>query len=402
VDESRQWFKSRHAWDARETPRALSFCAHAMLHSDVFVVPDATKDPRFADNPVVTGDPDIRFYAGAPLVTPGGAALGTFCVLDYEPRDIDVDHAEALRLLGRHVMALLNLRRERNEIADAHRALEAERALRQAEERFGQIVTHIEQAFWMTDPQKAQMVYVSPAYERIWGRSCESLYGNPLQWLNAIHPEDQERIRARLPAQREGAYREEYRIIRPDGSVRWILDQAFPVRDEAEAVSRIVGVAADITERKKLEEELRQSEAGKRAVWESALDAILTMDHEGQVVDLNPAAEDTFGYRREDMVGRSMAELIIPPSLRERHERGLARHRATGEGPILGRRLELPALRRDGRPVRYCGLRRPFQAGEPGGGEAAWLQPGGRAGTAVHRIRPSRGPRTNRGRGRPC
>ena len=105
---------------------------------------------------------------------------------------------------------------------------------------------------------------------------------------------------------------------------------------------------AGMGERKQAEHSLRQSEEGMRAILDSALDCIITMDHHGRVVEFNPAAEKTFGYRREEAIGQLLSELIIPPSLRERHQKGLARYLATGEGPVLGQRLELSAVRRDG------------------------------------------------------
>src|SRR6185295_4780100 len=88
VDAERQWFKSRVGLTTTQTPRAISFCGHAILKDDVMVVPDVSADPRFADNPLVTGEPHARFYAGAPLVSPGGQALGTLCVIDRVPRDL--------------------------------------------------------------------------------------------------------------------------------------------------------------------------------------------------------------------------------------------------------------------------------------------------------------------------
>ena len=104
----------------------------------------------------------------------------------------------------------------------------------------------------------------------------------------------------------------------------------------------------NITERKRAEEAIRSSEARHRAILETALDCIITIDHEGRVVEFNPAAERTFGYALDEIRGRPMAELIIPPALREGHHRGLGRYLATGEGPVLGQRIEVPAMRADG------------------------------------------------------
>ena len=111
IDESRQWFKSEIGLGVRETPLDSSFCAHAILQPGLFVVPDTLKDPRFACNPLVEGDPRLRFYAGALLQSPEGHALGTVCVLDYQPRDLKDDQKSVLLSLARQAMAQLELRR---------------------------------------------------------------------------------------------------------------------------------------------------------------------------------------------------------------------------------------------------------------------------------------------------
>jgi GAF domain-containing protein len=118
VDESRQWFKSRVGIDIAETSRDVSFCAYAITQSGLFIVPDATKDPRFAKNPLVVSEPKIRFYAGAPLITPDGHALGTLCIVDKVPRELHPDQKQALIILARHVVSQLELRRRSRELAD--------------------------------------------------------------------------------------------------------------------------------------------------------------------------------------------------------------------------------------------------------------------------------------------
>lgn len=110
VDDRRQWFKSRHGLDVSETPRQISFCAHAIAGDDFFEIPDASLDPRFKDNPLVTGEPHIRFYASAPLVSPDGYKLGTLCVIDRKPRLLDLEQRDALKRLSRQVMRLFEER----------------------------------------------------------------------------------------------------------------------------------------------------------------------------------------------------------------------------------------------------------------------------------------------------
>ncbi len=152
-----------------------------------------------------------------------------------------------------------------------HRALEqrqlreqrqrAEAALRESEEKFRQLAENINEVFWMTNPAKHEMLYVSPAYEKIWGRSCDGLYQSPRSWLEAIHPEDRPCVLEAAAAEQErGDYDETYRIVRPDGTMRWIRDRAFPVRNAAGEIYRIVGTAEDITERKAAEQHYRQAQ----------------------------------------------------------------------------------------------------------------------------------------------
>ena len=116
VDEDRQWFKSRIGTDIRETPRSISFCAHAIQQKGLFTIPDALDDPRFRDNPVVKGEPHIRFYAGAPIESRDGHALGTLCVIDYVPRKLTDDQNQALEALERQVAAQMELRRNLEEL----------------------------------------------------------------------------------------------------------------------------------------------------------------------------------------------------------------------------------------------------------------------------------------------
>ncbi|PSN19126.1 diguanylate cyclase [filamentous cyanobacterium CCP5] len=119
VDADRQWFKSKVGLEASETSRSVSFCAHAILNQGMMVVKDATEDPRFFDNPLVTCAPDIRFYAGVPLVTPDGQSIGTLCIIDHEPRELSEYQTKTLEALARQVVMQLELRRISSQLADA-------------------------------------------------------------------------------------------------------------------------------------------------------------------------------------------------------------------------------------------------------------------------------------------
>jgi GAF domain-containing protein len=123
VDEQRQWFKAKIGVEAKETPREIAFCSHTIMGRDILVVPDALQDPRFADSPLTHNPPHIRFYAGVPLVTPEGDAVGALCAVDREPRVLTPEQADALTALGRQVVQLLELRRASAELASALKEL---------------------------------------------------------------------------------------------------------------------------------------------------------------------------------------------------------------------------------------------------------------------------------------
>ncbi|MGB8701583.1 MAG: PAS domain S-box protein [Thermosynechococcaceae cyanobacterium] len=200
------------------------------------------------------------------------------------------------------------IERELREAEDRQKRHRAEQALRESEERFRQLAENIvESVFWISDPQSAQLLYVSPAYEHIWGRSCESLYVNCMEWQDAIHPEDQQRVRTNFLAQAlTGRYDEEYRIIRPDGSMRWIRDRGFPIRNASGDPYRVVGIAEDITPRKHSEQKIRE----QAALLDIASDAIFVRDLEHRILYWNQGAERLYGWLSAEAVGRKASELL--------------------------------------------------------------------------------------------
>ena len=182
-----------------------------------------------------------------------------------------------------------------------------EEALRLSEERFRQLAENIQEVFWITDVATRQMLYVSPAYEIIWGRPCDSLYAFPHTWLDAIHGDDRDRVlHATTTKQMSGVFDEEYRIVRPDGSLRWIHDRAFPVHDVAGVVYRVVGVAQDITNRKRAEEQLRE----QASLLDKAHDAIHVRDLEHRIIYWNKGAERLYGWTAAEVMGQTVYQLL--------------------------------------------------------------------------------------------
>jgi PAS domain S-box-containing protein len=153
------------------------------------------------------------------------------------------------------------VRRALREAREREGRRQAEESLKESEIRFRQLAENIDEVFWLTDSTSSEMLYVNPAYEMIWCRSRESLRRDPQSWLEAVHPEDRDRVREAAATRRtRGAYDETYRIVRPDGSIRWIRDRAYPIHEESGAVYRVVGTAEDITEQRSLEERFRQAQ----------------------------------------------------------------------------------------------------------------------------------------------
>ncbi|WP_375420545.1 sensor histidine kinase [uncultured Sphingomonas sp.] len=248
VEERQQTFLARTGLDVESTSRETSFCAHAMLEPDVMIVPDATRDPRFVDNPLVTGEMNIRFYAGAPLIADDGMPMGSLCVIDTEPRaGLTPLQRQGLVTLAADVMTRMRDSRDAAAWRDAEN--DQRRVLRNSEDRFRALADTMPQMVWSTLPDGYHDYYNARWYE-FTGVPAGSTDG--AGWSEIFHVDDRDRAWTlwRHSLDTGEPYQIEYRLRHFDGTYRWVLGRALAVRDDAGAITRWFGTCTDIHEQK--------------------------------------------------------------------------------------------------------------------------------------------------------
>lgn len=317
LDHARQWFKSSVGVTSTETPRHLAFCAHAILQDGLFVVPNALEDARFADSPFVINDPHIRFYAGAPLVTPSGHALGTLCVIDRVPRTLTSEQEAALKAMSRQVVALLELHRKiaQQKQEMAVRQL-AEQHLRDSKERFFAFMDNSPAVAFMKN-EAGRYVYINRNFERLFMKTLEEIQGATDYDLfpEAIADETRRNDLAILAAEHPSELQE--MVPTADGALRcwWVFK--FPFMD-ASGERFIGGVALDITARKEAEAALAESDARFRSAICVMQEGFTLQDNEGRIMLCNQSAEQILGLSAAQMQGRTS----LDPRWRAIHEDG--------------------------------------------------------------------------------
>ncbi len=258
IDRDRQWFKARVGLDVAETPRQVAFCAHAILGDGVMVVRDALEDPRFASNPLVTGHPGIRFYAGAPLRTADGHALGTLCVLDREARTLTDEQSRALEVLSREVVARLDLARARTELDQAvagRREREAE--LRTSEEFKTRMIECSRDCIKVLDLDGRLLSMNAGGMETLEICDVAPFLGG--SWIEFWHGPDREAARTAVAAARDGGmgrftgYFETVENRKP----KWFDVVVNPILGLDGKPESLLAVSRDVTDRKRSEDLFR-------------------------------------------------------------------------------------------------------------------------------------------------
>lgn len=277
IDASRQWFKSRHGLDVSETPREVAFCPYTIADGELMEVPDARTDPRFAQNPLVTGDPHIRFYAGTPIFSPTGHGLGTLCVIDRVPRQLSSEQRSALSALGRLVSTQLELRYERIRERELGEHMARKAAYKQAvlDSAGAAIISTNVSGVVLTFNVGAQAM-LGYAAEEVVGRITPEVFHDRNEVVRRADELSQELGRPVQPgfevfiarAQHGGAETRQWTYLRKDGTRLPVELSVTPMRGADGSLLGFLGVATDITARRLAEEALQASEARLRQMNE--------------------------------------------------------------------------------------------------------------------------------------
>jgi PAS domain S-box-containing protein len=301
VDAHRQWFKSNFGLTgASETPRDVAFCDHAIRDDALFEVPDATRDPRFEHNPLVTDAPDIRFYAGAPIVMPGGERIGTVCVIDRTPRQLDEHQRAMLTHLAAIVGAMLTQRRQ---------LLEATSRLAESELRVRRLYEATPAILHSIGPD-GRILHVSDRWLALMGYRREEVVGR--QSSDFLTPASQAHARdVVLPAFFRTGHCDhvEYQFVRRDGSLIDVLLSAVLERDEAGG-ARSLAVLEDVTATKALQKELGLTHAHLDAVVDNMPALVGFWDRDSVTRFVNRDFQAAVGLPTDQLIGRRLGEMF--------------------------------------------------------------------------------------------
>lgn len=331
VDERRLWFKSACGLDIAEMDRDdIAFCAHAILDDEVLVVLDATKDPRFSDNPAVTGSTHIRFYAGAPLIAPNGMRLGTFCVLDYEPRtEFHKNEQAALRDLAATVMDQLVVEQSLGSNIGVVANPDHEDVLINMDDVYGTFVKQSPTPLIMLDNQM-RIIAQSDRWRQLWKtRPSENDYLSPLRSAYPDLPERWHRELERCLSLGTLSAGEE-RIEMNPGDERFLLWEVNRWQIADGAIGAFLNVR-DQTDKRLAQAEMRKSEIRFQSVYRQTPAMMHSIDANGHIVEVSDRWLMKLGYERDQVLGRPSTDFLTPASQKYAHDVVLPAFFKTGE-----------------------------------------------------------------------
>ncbi|MCD0487179.1 PAS domain S-box protein [Pedobacter sp. MC2016-14] len=317
IDENRQWFKSKVGLSVNETSRDLAFCNYAILGTEILEVEDATKDDRFKNNELVTGDPNIRFYAGQPLIDPDGFALGTLCVIDREPKALTSTQTRLLQLLAKQTITLIVERRQKAELKNFENLFNLSNDL---------ICIAGTDGFFKK---------VNPAFNKILGWENEVLLTT--SFFELVHPDDLEITRNEIQHLSEGfnTINFTHRFYSKTGEYKTLQWVATP----EPLTGNLFAIARDISEEKLKEHQLMLSEERARAFFENSQGFMCTHDLQGRFLSVNSAGATILGYTQDEILAMSLFD-IVPPASYENIAAYLKRISQTGKDK--GQMVTLP------------------------------------------------------------
>jgi len=311
IDAERQWFKAKVGLSDTDMPRNTAFCAHAIAQQGLFVVPDTFVDDRFVDNPLVTGEPKIRFYAGAPLVTSEGHALGTLCVIDRVPRKLNAQQQQALRVLSAQVVAQLELTRSQADLKQAsqetHKTTEA---LRTSEEFQERLIACSQDCIKVLDLE-GRLEFMNAGGMRVL-EVCDFESVANSNWIDFWKGHDREEAQAAVNSARNG------RVGRFTGYFATVVTQkpmwfdvvVSPILDSQGRPEKLLALSRDVTERRNTENALREAHQFNWEIISSAAEGIIVYDRDLRYVVFNPFMEELTGRKAAEVLDRRAPDVF--------------------------------------------------------------------------------------------